>query len=252
MDIQAYIASGIIELYVMGLCTPEEEQELEQLRIQYPALQQAIHTYEVQMESNMMQQSTLPSIETDEKILDTLASLQTAPVVSIKPTTTTKKIKWLKPLAAASVILLMGSAFLNYSLLRNNKRLNSIVKAETKSPLPLADYEIFTNPSITPVGMYGQGSHAICRCTMFWDKKTGKAYIMIHHLPKSNDATDYQLWAEIDGKQVSVGIIDDNIRGRFIEVQNVPAATIAFKVTLGKTGGESTIDKGDLYLAGRI
>lgn len=251
MDIQAYIASGIVELYVMGLCTPEEEKELEQLRAQYPMLHQAIYNFELQMEKRMMQQSALPPIKTDEKILENLTSLQTSKVVNIKPTTT-KKIKWLKPLAAASVILLVGSAFFNYSLFKKNNRLNSMLKAVAKSPLPLADYEIFTNPGITPVGMYGQGNHTICRCTMFWDKKTGKAYIMIHHLPKSNDATDYQLWAEIDGKPVSIGIIDDNIRGRFIEVQNVPAASNAFKVTLGKVGGESSITSGDLYLAGQI
>lgn len=252
MDIQAYIASGIVELYVMGLCTPEEEEELEQLRVQYPALQQAIYSYEVQMESKMVQQSTLPSIETDKKILNTLLALQPAPVVNLNQGTPLKRINWLKLLAAASVILLLGSTLLNYTLLQKNKKLTSVVKVDSKSTLPIADYEVITNPAITPVGMYGQGSHAICRCTMFWDKKTGKAYIMIHHLPKSNEATDYQLWAEIDGKPVSVGVIDDNIRGRFIEVQNVPAATIAFKVTLGKAGGESTIDKGDLYLAGRI
>jgi anti-sigma-K factor RskA len=255
MDIQAYISSGIIELYVMGLCTPEEEKELEQLRQQYPDLQQAIHTYELQLENNMMQQSTLPSAETDQRILQKLESLQQVPVINIDTRNTAplaKKLNWLRPVAAAAVVLFAVSAFINYTLLQRNKKLEGLVKAETKSPLPLADYEVITNPAITPVGMYGQGSHAICRCTMFWDKKTGKAYVMIHHLPKSNDATDYQLWAEVDGKAVSIGIIDDSIRGKFIEVSSVPAGAIAFKVTLGKAGGESTPESGDLYLAGRI
>lgn len=255
MDIQAYISSGIIELYVMGLCTPEEEKELEQLRQQHPDLEQAILAYELQLENKMLQQSTLPSAETDQRILKKLESLQQAPVVKMvtnNTVTPVKKLNWLKPVAAAAAVLFAISAYFNYTLLQKNKKLEGLVQTEGQSPLPLADYEVITNPAITPVGMYGQGSHTICRCTMYWDKKTGKAYVMIHHLPKSNDATDYQLWAEVDGKPVSVGIIDDSIRGKFIEVQNVPAGAIAFKVTLGKTGGEASPENGDLYLAGRI
>jgi len=253
MDIQEYISSGIIELYVMGLCTPEEEKEMELLRQQHPILEQAILAYEMQLENKMLQQVTLPSAETDQRILKKLESLQQTPVVKMvtnKDVTPAKKLNWIKPFAAA--VLFAVSAYFNYTLLQKNKKLEGLVKTEGQSPLPLADYEVITNPAITPVGMYGQGSHAICRCTMFWDKKTGNAYIMIHHLPQSNDATDYQLWAEVDGKPVSVGIIDDSIRGKFIKVQNVPAGAIAFKVTLGKSGGESSPENGDLYLAGRI
>lgn len=257
MDIQAYISSGIIELYVMGLCSQEEEKELEQLRSQYPQLHQAIEAYELQLEKTMLQQSTLPAAETDNRILQKLESLQQAPVVKMDSKAVTKKTKtiaggWWKLTAAAAVLLFIVSTVFNYTLLQKNKSLKGLVNAEPKSPLPLADYEVITNPAITPVGMYGQGSHAICRCTMFWDKKTGKAYVMIHHLPKSNEAKDYQLWAEVDGKPVSVGIIDDSIRGRLIEVPNVPEGAVAFKVVLGKAGGEATPDDGDLYLAGRI
>ncbi|MBL7730413.1 MAG: anti-sigma factor [Chitinophagaceae bacterium] len=257
MDIQSYISSGIIELYVMGLCTPEEEKELEQLRSQYPQLRQAIEAYELQVEKNMLKQATLPPAATDERILKELESLQGAAVVPMnikadKKEKTTIAGKWWKIAAAASLVLFLGSAYFNYTLLRQKKSLEVLVKKEGQSPLPLADYAVITNPSITPVGMYGQGTHTICRCTMFWDKKTGKAYVMIHHLPQSNEVKDYQLWAEVEGKPVSVGIIDDSIRGRLIEVSNVPAGAVAFKVVLGKAGGETSPENGDLYLAGRI
>ena len=50
MDIQQYISSGIIETYVMGLCSPAEESELEQLRQNYPELDKAIIAYEDELE----------------------------------------------------------------------------------------------------------------------------------------------------------------------------------------------------------
>jgi anti-sigma-K factor RskA len=100
--------------------------------------------------------------------------------------------------------------------------------------------------------MYGVGYHAICRCTMFWDKQTGKMYIMIHHLPKSSEQKDYQLWAMVDGKQVSVGIVQDEIRGRFIEMNNVPAGAVSFMVTLEKAGGTAEPTIAETYLEGKI
>ena len=82
MDIKEYISSGIIELYVMGLCSPEEEKELEQLRRHHPELQEAILLYETEMENKMLRDGTLPPVHVDEKILHAIDSLQ-APVIDI-------------------------------------------------------------------------------------------------------------------------------------------------------------------------
>jgi len=241
----------------MGLCTPQEEAELEQLRRQYPEIDEAIRLFEQQLEKNMMLGAQVPSSETDQSILSKLESLNKVRNVPLndrkhRPNVHLMKGNRWKAVAAASIIFLVVSIYYNYSHFQRNKLLESLVKAETKSPLPLADYEIIINPSITPVAMYGQGSHSICRCTMFWDKKKRKAYIIIHHLPMSKNSEAYQLWAEVNGKPVSVGIIDDSIRGRLIEVSNVPDGAMAFKVVLGKPEGEATPEDGDLFLMGRI
>jgi anti-sigma-K factor RskA len=246
MDIKEYIASGIIETYVMGLCSPDEERELEQLRQQYPELNSAIIAYEEQMEKNMLQQSTLPGEAVDNRILSAVGNMNksAAPVIPFQ----NKKQNWWKFAAAAAVILLLISAGLNYYLYRQTK--NPIAK--NTQTLPQSDYKIMLDPSITPVAMYGVGSHSICRCTMFWDKKTGKMYIMLHHLPKSSATKDYQLWALVDGKPVSIGIVQDDIRGRFIEMSNVPAGAASFSITLENAGGTTTPTEAQTYLKGAI
>ena len=193
-----------------------------------------------------MQQSIMPEHETDRKILGKLYELnKRGNVVEMQ----TKRTGWLKPLAAAASILLLFSTGLNYYLY---KRIGEKPQSVNTASLPLHDYEVMNNPSITPVAMYGVGYHAICRCTMFWDKKTGKVYIMIHHLQKSPPDKDYQLWATVNGKSVSVGIVQDEIRGRFIELNNVPAGATAFAVTLEKDGGSETPDINEMYLKGSI
>lgn len=256
MNIQEYISSGIIEQYVLGLCSPEEEQELLQLRALHPELHEAIVRFEEELETFMQQQTILPDAATDQKIMSQLASLQ-SPVVPMQTTNTpVKQMSWLKWIAAASVVLLLASAYFNYSLMQKTKQQQLVIENAKNKPdtptLPLADYKILTDRSITPVAMYGVGIHSICRCTMFWDKKTGKAYIMIHHLPQSSNEKDYQLWAMIDGKPVSVGIINDGIRGRFIEMSTIPANATAFAVTLEKAGGNTTPTLEEMYLMGKI
>lgn len=252
MNIKEYITSGIIEQYVSGLCSKEEEQELETLRRQYPELHTAIEQYEAELEINMLRHVTLPSVQTDEKILATLDKLGT-PVLPLRPVINNKS-SWLSIAAAAAVLLLLASSYFNYVLYNKTKQRERTLNNDINSlnSLPPGDYAIITNPTITPVAMYGVGTHSICRCTMFWDKKTGKTYIIIHHLPKSSASKDYQLWAIVNGSPVNIGIINDEIRGRFIEMQNVPPNANAFIVTLEKVGGTSIPTIEETYLSGKI
>ena len=252
MDIKNYISSGIIEAYVMGLCSPEEKQEMESLRLQYPELNEAVSAYETTLENNLLKNATMPGAELDKKILESLRSLQ-VPVVNMKTDPIiTKKTGWLKTVAAAAVLLFVASGILNYVLYKKiNKQQIALKEKENYSPLPMTDYNILKQRTITPVAMYGVTPHDICRCTIFWDKNTGKAYIMIHHLPPLSQ-NNYQLWAMVNGQPVSVGIINDKIRDRFIEIQNVPADATGFIVTLEKSGGNNTPTVEQTYLSGKI
>ncbi len=254
MNIENYISSGIIELYVMGLCNAGEKEEVEQLRRQHPALNQAILAFEISLEKNSLKNTLLPGAAVDDSILQSLHSLQ-SPVVSINTITQKNKAAgygWLKALAAAAVLLLGISTIFNYTLYNKNKKQELALKNTAPATLPVSDYNILKDPAITPVAMYGVGYHTICRCTLFWDKKTGKAYIMIHHLPRSSDKRDYQLWATVNGKPVNIGIIDDAIRDRFIEMSNVPVGAVAFSVTLENAGGASAPTVEETYVEGKI
>lgn len=254
MDIKSYISSGIIETYVMGICTPEEKAGMEMLRKQYPELNKAIAGFENELEKNLLAHPTEPGEKIDERILQTLKSLEAPlPRIPSAGNTNVKKINWFKPAAAAAILLFATSAVFNYILYNKTKKQQASLQAKEKySPLPISDYDILKNPTITPVAMYGVGYHAICRCTMFWDKKTGKVYIMIHHLPRSSSQTDYQLWAMVNDKPVSIGLIKDEIRGRFIEMDNVPTGALSFIVTLEKAGGVPAPTIEETYLAGKI
>jgi hypothetical protein len=253
MDINQYISSGIIEMHVMGLCPPEESAELELMRTQHPQLHEAILQFEIEFEKNAFQSSSVTGSELDSKILQSLNALQT-PVVSMQVSNAkVKTFNWLKPAAAAAVVLFAVSSIFNYTLYKKTKE-QQLALAETKkvTSLPEKDYAVLKTPGITPVAMYGVFPHNVCRCTLFWDKKTGKAYMMIHHLVSSGAEKQYQLWAMVNDKPVNVGVVDDTIRDRFVELKNVPEGATAFTVTLENAAGSTTPTVEETYLSGKI
>ena len=152
MNIQEYISSGIIELYVMGVSTSEEKLELEALRLQYPELNKAILDFEIELEENILRSSTLPSLATDERILKNFETLQ-IPLIT-KPNI--RKIKWIRLFAAAAILLLAVCSYFIYSLMSNNKKLKQELAATKNLPatLPESDYKILLDPKITTVAMY--------------------------------------------------------------------------------------------------
>lgn len=257
MNNENYISSGIIEQYVLGLCTEQEQQEIDILRKKDMLLNKEIINFEIELEDKMMRHSFLPGVVTDDKILQTIISLSEplhASVLSIQTSTKkTVKFSYAKIAAAASILLLCVSAFLNYTQFQKNKEQASLLASKNyaANTLPLKDYNILKDPSITPVAMMGVAEHPICRCTMFWDKSTGKAYIMIHHLVTSGPTKDYQLWATVNGKQVSVGLINDEIKDKFVEVAGMPANANEFAIILENAGGDK-VPGNDVYVRGKI
>ena len=261
MNIHEYISSGIVELYVTGLCTTEEKMEVAQLRLQYPALNEAILRFEQSLEKNMQEQALPTTADTDKKILTVLGALPASAENNQQPAI--KRINPMRWMAAAAILLMIISGYFIYTLSEKNYELNeklsgsgginaTIDQDNIHATLPENDYKIMLDPKITPVAMYGVGDFTACRCTIFWDKKTGKMYMIIHHLPQSSSTKDYQLWAMVNDKPVSVGMIQDDIRGRFIEINNVPADARSFIVTLEKAGGNSSPTLAETYLSGKI
>lgn len=254
MNEQVTILPGMIEQYVLGLCTDAERSMIDQLRQKNAMIDADIQLFEKTFEAINMQKGLLPSKATDEAILTALSllnqSVSTKKIIPIH----SHKFRVIKQFAIAAsvmVVLSVGYYFALFAKYRSQQIALIAKNPEVLSTLPVSDYNIIKDPTITPIPMYGVGIHTICRCTMFWDKKTGKVYIMIHHLPRTDDTKDFQLWAMVNGKPISVGIINDAIRDRFIEIDQMPEGATAFSVTLENAGGGAT-PSDDQYLSGKI
>ncbi|HLZ89387.1 MAG TPA: hypothetical protein VKQ52_19165 [Puia sp.] len=68
MNIELYMQSGIIESYALGLATPEEAGEFEQLLPHYPELKDALSDFEYHLELFSIDHEIPPPPDVREKI----------------------------------------------------------------------------------------------------------------------------------------------------------------------------------------
>lgn len=69
MNISNYIESGIIERYLLGLTSPEQEEELLHLRQIYPLLELEITAAELRFEDKLLEEGVAPPYELKETVL---------------------------------------------------------------------------------------------------------------------------------------------------------------------------------------
>jgi hypothetical protein len=79
VNIELYLQSGIVESYALGLATPEEVDEFEQLLPHYPELKDALVDFEYHLELFSIDNEVPPPPELRQRIEDRLRALPAVP-----------------------------------------------------------------------------------------------------------------------------------------------------------------------------
>lgn len=255
MNAQEYISSGIIESYVMGLTTPEENTEVEAMCRQYPEVLQARLAFEELLEQQAMQNAIAQPAHLKATITEAVMTNATAKVVAIEKSSVAK-ISWFKYVAAASVILLAGSLFWNITLYNKNKQLENNYSS---SIAKLDDLQkqidmINLNPHMKMAAMKGMDASPSSFATVYWDTTSKDVYLLVNNLPTPPTDQQYQLWALLDGKPIDIGMIENDFfvsqKRLLLKMKNASQAQ-AFAITLEKKGGNPT-PKGKMYVMGNL
>jgi anti-sigma-K factor RskA len=235
------------------MANAEEARELEEMRSLHTEVNDAFIRFEASLEALCLQAAIAPTAELKNKLMATVMGEGRQEEARVIPLTVTRKPFWKQYAAAAAVAILLGSVAVNFMMMGRVKKMNDqIAELKEDNNKAGAKYAFLSDPEITPVAMYGTGTHSICRCSLYWDKKTKKAYIQIHHLADQPDDRDYQLWALVDGKPISAGVFRPGDKSKPIEMNNIPEGASIFAVTLEKKGGSPSPTLEQMYLKGQI
>ena len=280
MDIKAYISSGIIESYVLGLASEEEVSILNCVRKNNVEVEQAIAEAEKALEELADIQAMAMPVSLKEDIWNKLngenlvASGDPAegketesstidhdiernsgeePEAVIVPR---KSYNWA---IAASVLLVLsvGANVLLYQ--QNNETKDKLTKTSASfdqqqaSLTTLQDkWRLVQNPAIKTIPLKGVENKPDLHALVFWDQLSKAVYLNLEQMPVAPKGKQYQLWAMVDGKPVNAGVfpLDAKADGTS-KMLDIPKAQ-AFAITLEDEGGKDVPTLSELCVMGGI
>jgi anti-sigma-K factor RskA len=268
-NLKAYIESGVLELYVLGDLSPEEALQVEELSSRYPEVRDEIAAIEEAMEQYAMQNAVEPSADVETRLFERLnlnseevsEAIANEPVYSEEPKIIRldggdAKVRTLRYALVACVALLVISVaalFVTYNKLNDaHDQIASLSfdKQKFAGVVSKLEYdnqglnnmaEMAESKEWATIKMQGQAFSPKSKMNVYWNKKDKSVLInyIAMDLPKADAEHEYQLWALVNGKPVSLGVFgktDSTANEALLKMQTIQEAQ-AFAVTLEPMGG---------------
>jgi len=291
MNIQAYIESGILEEYVLGIVSPQEKQEVECMSHIYPEIKEELLRTESALEEYALKHQTAPPAslkesifakmdfdspqkaeetnggplhaETDNSTEDVQISHisgktdDTNVIAGVFDKTEIREVTplWARIAVAASLLLALFAAW-SANEMNGLKKSNEKVVAEMESiKSQYVDNQYLTNlyrnPEYKIVQMAGLPKSPESSVAAFWNQQTNEVLLDVRNLPEPPQGKQYQLWSIVDGKPVDIGMLDNQFSGKVLKMKNTKSGSAAFAITLEKEGGNPTPTMEEMYVMGK-
>ncbi len=274
MDTKEFIASGILEHYVLGVTSPQETAEVESRAAADSEIWKELEALRTSIEEYALQFEKQPPEALKARIMTEIAgnanfSVQTAAVAdaelenhsqsNIKPLNPQSKIENRKSnlAIAASVALLislLGNLLFYNNWQKTEEKLaiseNQNVKIAGDLKVTQASYvavnqeiRLIESADYQKIKVAGTPDSPNLKAVIYWNKAKSEVYLSgLSELPAISADQQYQLWAIIDGKPIEAGLISGSDS---LQQLKSFAKADAFAISLEAKGG-STTEKGPL------
>ena len=256
MNVTEYIASGILESYVLGSVSDQELREVNCLATIYPDIRHELDQLSAALESYALSHSVEPPASVKAKLLEQLdfeKPMKTVvrPMPVDRTSGPTYQATWI--VAASVGLLLLLFSFFLLSQLRTNKEslaqirtANGSLQSELRQ---LRDSQqaaeqtlaLLRQPGTRTLELRGNDKAPQGDMLIFWNARTQQVAVEVKSLPALPTDQQYQLWSLVDGKPVDAGVFDANGANRALQRLNRRIGRAdAFAVTIEKRGGSPT------------
>jgi anti-sigma-K factor RskA len=268
VSVDELISSGVLESYVMGITTEEENLMVRTMCSTHPELLMEIELIEESLINYSAQ--NVPPLKKNLK--DSIAAELTfndekpEPVVIPITGASSGGLKFYRVGIAASVLLLITSGIYIYSLQNklavvqrqladasySEDQMTAEMNAQKASMAQLAtNFSIVTDPAMKAIPLSGMNSLVSKSAMVHWNPGTQEVYFNANALPASPEAKQYQLWAIVDGKPVDAGMISLE-NGIVFQKMKLITGAKAFAVTIENMGGSASPTLDTMCLLGNV
>ncbi|MGB5943516.1 MAG: anti-sigma factor [Leeuwenhoekiella sp.] len=265
MDIQEYIESGILELYVCGALTQEESIEVSKQLNKHEEIRAEVERIEKCLQHLSRAAAPYTPYETYAAVMRQTRGRE---VITMKPEKRTsnlaRAIMFLS--IAASVALLIGlisvlddknelEQDIQIVEARKNVLESEIDQSNNKLERTREILAVLRDTSVTRIKLAGQQVAPQAYVNVFWDQENNTAYIDAQGLPEPPEGKVYQVWSlKLNPlTPTSMGLLDDfNENEIKVFALDNPNESQAFGITLEPAGGSEAPTMEQLYTLGIV
>ncbi len=234
MDIQQFLQSGLLETYALGQGNVEERALVERMLSEHPEVRAELDAIELDFEKLAMATAIAPPEGVKERILEEIGNPNTPPE---NPTIkgTVSPLGWLPLAASLLFIALLGYQWYQ-SEQRNNEKTAQIAvmqthindcdtQAKTLENMRQA-VAMLRDPDTRAVKMANDKEYAF----MYHNPVRQEAGMDVSGLPVPPSGQYFQAWAIVDGKPMSLGMVDLQSSGGW-QTMPFPKNATAFAIS---------------------
>ena len=245
-EIITFLNSDLLEKYLLGNTTSAETEEVESYLSKYPEVQNAYNT----LQSNLELVALSNAVEAPKSILNNiLDDLDDTPTIQLNPRKQSKP--WYKFAVAASIAALVfaGTSYLFYNqnqrlsienevvvdeifdlrndIDQNNKMLDNVMRQLLR----------LNNPETEKYIIKGNERAKDLKTVAYINPKDKTSMIDVVSLPQLPEEQCYQIWAEVQDKMVSLGILSE--ADRQLKALPYTENALALSITIEPKGGNT-------------
>ncbi len=235
--ITTFLASDALEKYMLGTCTEAEATQTEHYIDTYAEVREHYNSMQESLESFAQMHAKKAPTELRNKIMTNIPSVEEVEV---------KRTYWTQIAVAASVIFAALSVFLytkqNTLALENNAISQemrdlklSIEQSNTQISSLQNELNMLNNPDTRKYVLNGNEKARELQTVAYINSKERLSLINVLDLPDLPEEKCYQMWANVDGEMVSLGILEINNN----KLLNVPYKenALSYNITIEPKGG---------------
>ena len=275
MDINACISSGILESYVLGNVSAQEQQEVECMAKIYPEIKNELLQLQDTMEQYAMANAVAPPASVKKKIMAAIDQVEQEKPVSDKVLPMEKNeqqgklipMGW-KIAVAATVLLTIGFATLWFNAKNSSERYKSqMAEMKNKQDTMLQERSsiaqqiqqeekinfLLVHSATREINLQGTKKSPAAAVRVYWNTTTEDVLLKVDDLPALPDNKQYQLWAIVSGQPVDMGVF--NLAPAQAAVVQMPVKVKdanAFAITMEQKGGSPSPTMSAMYVMGKI
>lgn len=256
-----HIAPALLEQYVLGLTNREENEKIESILAQNPDLAEEIQYSQKLMEEFAMEYTIRAPKDLKQKILNT--SKDKRRVHSVTSRNMTTPFSWF---TGAAALLALAFGFLSFLLYIQSKEMNQqfvllgkeVQELKNQNTQLLSQksqinqqFSLLKDVNTTHVHLRNAEIFPKALIIVYWNEAEKNAYLNVVDLPAIPKNKSLQLWADVGGEMINMGVLDDLNTDLLPAIPFVPNAA-AFNITMEEKGGSDHPNVEQIFANGRL